>query len=110
MKPNCICPHCGKEHFYQKAGPKQRNRVALFIDGGNLYHAAKSLGFKIDFLRLKEFFVTKEMTLFKAFYYSAYDPSQGFIMKIIDWLKHNGFEVITKEVKKIAHSFMKGNM
>ena len=110
MKSNCICPHCGKEHFYQKTSPKQRNRVALFIDGGNLYHATKNLGFKIDFLRLKEYFVTHEMRLFKAFYYSAYDPSQGFIMKIIDWLKHNGFEFGTKEVKKIAHSYLKGNM
>lgn len=110
MKSNYICPHCGKELLYQKTSPEKRNRVALFIDGGNLYHAAKSLGFKIDFLRLKEFFVPNEMQLFKAFYYSAYDPSQGFIMKIIDWLKHNGFIVITKEVKKIAHSFIKGNM
>lgn len=110
MKQNCVCPFCGKEHLYQKSQPKKHNRVALFIDGGNLYHAAKNLGFKIDFLRLKEFFVPHEENLFKAFYYSAYDPSQGFIMKIIDWLKHNGFIVVTKEVKKVAHSFIKGNM
>jgi uncharacterized LabA/DUF88 family protein len=110
MISNCVCPYCGKEHSYQKPSPKKRNRVALFIDGGNLYHAAKSLGFKIDFIRLKEYFASSELELFQAFYYSAYDPSQGFIMKIIDWLKHNGFIVVTKEVKKITHSFIKGNM
>ena len=112
MIPNCICPYCGKKHSYQEFTPKNHkgNRVALFIDGGNLYHAAKNLGFKIDFLRLKQYFVSKEMELFKAFYYSAYDPSEGFIMKILDWLKHNGFSVVTKEVKKIAHSYIKGNM
>ncbi|MFX1507901.1 MAG: NYN domain-containing protein [Promethearchaeota archaeon] len=112
MSSNCICPYCGKEHFFEKNVLENgsNNRVALFIDGGNLYHAAKSLGFKIDFLRLKEYFVTNELRLFQAFYYSAYDPSQGFIMKIIDWLRFNGFSVVTKEVKKIAHSFIKGNM
>lgn len=112
MTPNCICPYCGKIHFYQESMHKdqQNTRVALFIDGGNLYHAAKSLGFKVDYLRLKQYFVSKEMDLFKAYYYTAYDPSEGFIMKILDWLKHNGFSVVTKEVKKIAHSFIKGNM
>lgn len=112
MIPNCICPNCGNKHPYQETITKKRKRtrVALFIDGGNLYHAAKNLGFKVDFLRLKQYFVSKDMDLFKAFYYTAYDPSEGFIMKILDWLKHNGFIVITKEVKKISHSFKKGNM
>lgn len=113
MKDQCICPYCGKKHSYQEFRPrnqKKNNRVALFIDGGNLYHAAKSLGFKVDFLRLKNYFVSKERTLFKAYYYSAYDPSEGFIMKILDWLRHNEFTVVTKEVKKITHSYIKGNM
>ncbi|UCG00311.1 MAG: NYN domain-containing protein [Candidatus Heimdallarchaeota archaeon] len=112
MKPDCICPYCRKKHSYQESLPEQAktSRVALFIDGGNLYHATKNLGFKVDFLRLKNYFVSNEMHLFKAFYYSAYDPSEGFIMKIIDWLRHNGFSVVTKEVKKISHSFIKGNM
>jgi uncharacterized LabA/DUF88 family protein len=112
MIRNCICPYCGKEHSYRESSPEKpkKTRVALFIDGGNLYHATKNLGFKVDFLRLKQHFVTKEMDIFKAFYYSAYDPSEGFIMKILDWLRHNGFSVVTKEVKKIAHSFIKGNM
>lgn len=107
----CVCPYCGKKHSYQEDRPKKKltKQVALFIDGGNLYHAAKSLGFKVDFLRLKEYFCSAE-TLYKAFYYTAYDPSEGFIIKIIDWLKYNGFTVVTKEVKRIANAFIKGNM
>ena len=89
---------------------KSTRRVALFIDGGNLYHAAKSLGFKVDFLRLKEFFCPEETDLYKAFYYTAYDPSEAFIIKILDWLKYNGFTVVSKEVKRIANTFIKGNM
>ena len=108
----CICPYCGKKHSYQEDSPKKKptKQVALFIDGGNLYHAAKSLGFKVDFLRLKKYFCPDETDLFKAFYYSAYDPSEGFIMKILDWLKYNGFTVVAKEVKRIANALIKGNM
>ena len=36
--------------------PKTSNKIALFIDGPNLYATAKALGFDIDFKRLlKEF-------------------------------------------------------
>ena len=75
-------------------------RVAMFIDGGNLYHTAKNLGFKVDFLRLRDYFVNQDETLFEVFYYTAYDPSEAFIIRILDWLQHNGFIVISKQVKK----------
>jgi uncharacterized LabA/DUF88 family protein len=83
--------------------------VALFIDGGNLYHATKKLNFKVDFLRLKEYFVPPEVDLYRAYYYAAFDPAQGFIMKILDYLRHNGFLVVTKRVKKFS-TLMKGNL
>ncbi|MFX0183089.1 MAG: NYN domain-containing protein [Candidatus Hodarchaeota archaeon] len=112
MAQFCICPNCGRKHSYHTGSSKNKKtkKIALFIDGGNLYHAAKNLGFKVDFLRLKHFFCPKDMDLFRAFYYTAYDPSEGFIIKIIDWLKHNGFSVVSKEVKRISSSFIKGNM
>ncbi|MFX0208124.1 MAG: NYN domain-containing protein [Candidatus Hodarchaeota archaeon] len=112
MMKDCICPYCNKKHAYQESISisQKFNRVALFIDGGNLYHAAKNLGFKVDFLRLKEYFISRELELFRAFYYSAYDPTEGFIIKILDWLKYNGFTVVAKEAKKITHSYIKGNM
>ncbi|MHA2346739.1 MAG: NYN domain-containing protein, partial [Candidatus Hodarchaeales archaeon] len=85
-------------------------RVAIFIDGGNLYHAAKNLGFKIDYLRLRDYFVKNDETLFKIFYYTAYDASEAFIIRILDWLKHNGFSVISKQVKRKNNIFFKGDM
>ena len=86
------------------------NRVALFIDGGNLYHATKYLGFKVDYLRLRDYFVKGNDSLFEAFYYTAYDPSEPFIIRILDWLQHNGFRVISKQVKKKDNLFFKGDM
>jgi uncharacterized LabA/DUF88 family protein len=87
-----------------------RQRVAMFIDGGNLYHATKALGFKVDYLRLKEYFLQENDSLFEAFYYTAYDASEAFIIRILDWLQHNGFRVISKQVKKKNNLFFKGDM
>ncbi|MHA2295523.1 MAG: LabA-like NYN domain-containing protein [Candidatus Hodarchaeales archaeon] len=86
------------------------NRVGLFIDGGNFYHAAKKLQFKVDFLRLRNYFVPPGKELFQAFYYTAFDSNQPFIMKIMDWLRYNDFVVISKQVKFFSESSMKGNL
>jgi uncharacterized LabA/DUF88 family protein len=48
--------------------------------------------------------------LFEAFYYTAYDPSEPFSIRILDWLKHNDFEVISKQVKTKDNLFFKGDM
>ena len=45
-------------------------RIALFIDGANLYSAARELGFVIDFRRLLEYFGA-EGRLVRAYYYTA---------------------------------------
>ena len=110
MIQSCLCPYCGKKHLINVEKFTKIQKIAIFIDGGNLYHAAKELRFKVDFLRLRDYLCPKNMEIFGVFYYTAYDPTEGFIMKILDWLKHNGFIVVSKEVKKIKNSYFKGNM
>ena len=48
----------------------ENERVALFIDGANLYSAARALGFDIDYRRLLNVFRDKGR-LVRAYYYSA---------------------------------------
>ena len=45
-------------------------RLALFIDGSNLYAAAKALGFDIDYKLLRKEFMLRGKLL-RAFYYTA---------------------------------------
>ena len=45
------------------------NKIALFIDGANLYATAKTLGFDIDYKRLLKEFQSRG-TLLRAFYYT----------------------------------------
>ncbi len=90
-------------------------RIALFIDGSNLYNAARSLGFDIDYKRLLEYFSNKGR-LIRAFYYTALLDDQEYspIRPLVDWLDYNGYTMVTKPTKEFTDSQgrrkIKGNM
>ena len=92
-----------------------QERLALFIDGANLYSAARSLGFDIDYKRLLALFQGKGR-LIRAFYYTALVEEQDYspIRPLIDWLDYNGYTMVTKPTKEFTDSMgrrrIKGNM
>ncbi|WP_174800775.1 NYN domain-containing protein [Martelella limonii] len=92
-----------------------REKIALFIDGANLYAASKSLGFDIDYRRLLKTFQGKAYLL-RAYYYTALIEDQEYssIRPLIDWLDYNGYKVVTKPAKEFTDSMgrrkIKGNM
>lgn len=82
-----------------------RGRVAIFIDGLNLFHSALQLGIEIDYLKLL-CRLTESSRLLRAFFYTVVDSSrqpsirmrahekqQGFLF----WMRRNGYRVVTKE-------------
>src|SRR6201993_1965158 len=91
------------------------NKIALFIDGANLYATAKTLGFYIDYKRLLKEFQSRG-TLVRAFYYTAIIEDQEYssIRPLIDWLDYNGYTVVTKATKEFIDASgrrkVKGNM
>ena len=90
-------------------------KIALFIDGANLYATAKSLGFDIDYKRLLREFQSRGY-LMRAFYYTAVIEDQEYssIRPLIDWLDYNGYSVVTKATKEFVDQTgrrkVKGNM
>ena len=90
-------------------------RVALFIDGSNLYATAKALAFDIDYKRMLGAF-GKRCRLIRAIYYTALmeDAEYSPLRPLIDWLNYNGFKVVTKPAKEFTDSLgrrkVKGNM
>ena len=90
-------------------------RIALFIDGANLYAAARSLAFDIDYKRLLEVFGTKGR-LIRAFYYTALIEDQEYspLRPLVDWLDYNGYTMVTKPAKEYTDGTgrrkVKGNM
>lgn len=93
----------------------QREKIALFIDGANLYATSKSIGFDIDYRRMLKFFQGKSYLL-RAYYYTALIEDQEYssIRPLIDWLDYNGYRVVTKPTKEFTDSAgrrkVKGNM
>ena len=90
-------------------------RLALFIDGSNLYAAAKSLGFDIDYKLLRTEFMRRGKML-RSFYYTALLDNEEYspIRPLVDWLNYNGFTMVTKTAKEYTDSQgrrkVKGNM
>ncbi len=90
-------------------------KLAVFIDGANLYAAAKSLNFDIDYKRLLNW-ISAQSRLVRAFYYTALMEDQEYspIRPLIDWLDYNGYTMVTKPAKEFTdHSGrrkVKGNM
>ena len=78
-------------------------RLALFIDGANLYSSAKGLGFDIDYKRLLEEFRTRGV-LVRAYYYTALVEDQDYspIRPLVDWLDYNGFTLVTKTAREFT--------
>ena len=76
-------------------------RIALFIDGANLYAASKTLSFDIDYKRLLALFRSKGQ-LVRALYYTALAEEQEYssIRPLIDWLDYNGYTMVTKPTKE----------
>jgi uncharacterized LabA/DUF88 family protein len=81
------------------------DRLALFIDGANLYSAAKNLGFDIDYRKLLEEF-RKRSVLVRAYYYTALVENEDYspIRPLVDWLDYNGYRLVTKPAREYIDS------
>ena len=90
-------------------------KLALFIDGANLYGAAKGLGFDIDYKRLLKEFQGRGYLL-RAFYYTTLIEDQEYssIRPLLDWLDYNGYSVVTKLAREFTDAQgrrrVRGNM
>jgi uncharacterized LabA/DUF88 family protein len=93
----------------------REEKLAIFIDGANLYAAARSLGFDIDYKKLLSVFAERSQ-LIRAFYYTTLIEDQDYspIRPLVDWLDYNGYTMITKPTREYTDSNgrrkVKGNM
>lgn len=99
----------------------RNGKVAVFIDGSNLYATAKALRFDIDYKKLLSVF---QDGLIRAFYYTAvlpreHDASTGMdkndpLVPLLDWLSYNGYTLVSKPTKEFTDGNgrrkIKGNM
>lgn len=86
-----------------------RGRVAIFIDGSNLFYAALQLGIEIDYTKLL-CKLTAGSRLFRSFFYTGVDRTnekqQGFLL----WMRRNGYRVIAKDLVQLPDGSKKANL
>lgn len=88
---------------------ENRGRVAIFIDGSNLFYAALQLGVEIDYTKLL-CKLTAGSRLLRAFFYTGVDRTnekqQGFLL----WMRRNGYRVIAKDLVQLPDGSKKANL
>lgn len=88
---------------------ENRGRVAIFIDGSNLFYAALQLGIEIDYSKLLSR-LTSGSRLLRAFFYTGVDRTndkqQGFLL----WMRRNGYRVIAKDLVQLPDGSKKANL
>src|SRR3712207_687405 len=95
--------------------PERIERVAVFIDGANLYAASRTLGFDVDYKNLLAY-SRQRSYLVRAYYYTALLETEEYspLRPLVDWLGYNGYSVVTKPAKEFADATgrrrVKGNM
>lgn len=86
-----------------------RGRVAIFIDGSNLFYAAMQLGIEIDYAKLL-YRLTASARLLRAFFYvgtdRGNDKQQGFLL----WMRRHGYRVVTKDLTQLSFNSKKANL
>ena len=91
-----------------------QERIAIFIDGSNLYSAARALGSTSTTRAFGP--VLRQGRLVRAFYYTALVEDQEYspIRPLVDWLDYNGYTLVTKPTKEFTDAMgrrkIKGNM
>ena len=89
----------------QFLGMRSTEKTAIFIDGANLYKAARSLGFDMDYKNLLNK-ARAGSQLVRAYYYTAMqeDKDQDYspLRPLVDWLDYNGYAMVTKLAREYS--------
>lgn len=95
--------------FSSEQALENRGRVAIFIDGSNLFYAAMQLEIEIDYTKLLRH-LTADSRLLRSFFYTGVDrhneKQQGFLL----WMRHNGYRVVSKDLVHLPNGSTKANL
>lgn len=93
-----------------------KDRIALFIDAGNLAYMTTALQMKIDFVAFRNYFLRIGDPVFCGYYTAVEEEEDGNrrLQPLIDFLSDHGYSLITKPTKAYrqvdGRVKVKGNM
>jgi uncharacterized LabA/DUF88 family protein len=84
-------------------------RIAIFIDGSNLFYGANQLGCEVDYRKLLVQ-LTQGRSLLRAYFYTGVDPQNDKQRGFLLWLRRNGYRVMAKELITMPDQSKKANI
>ncbi|MEA5466718.1 LabA-like NYN domain-containing protein [Leptothoe sp. PORK10 BA2] len=105
-----LSPNAGAFNPYAgDDGADSRDRIAVLIDGANLFYAASSLGIEVDYARLIKTLVG-DRRLLRSYFYTGVDPKnekqRGFLL----WLSRHGYRVVSKDLAPDLDGLRRANL
>jgi uncharacterized LabA/DUF88 family protein len=93
----------------QAASGQVSERIAIFIDGSNLFYGANQLGCEVDYRKLLVR-LTQGRSLLRAYFYTGVDPQNDKQRGFLLWLRHNGYRVMAKDLITMPDQSKKANL
>jgi uncharacterized LabA/DUF88 family protein len=78
-----------------------RGRIAIFIDGSNLFYAALQLGIEVNYTKLLRY-LTGNSRLLRCFFYTGIDLTNDKQQSFLLWMRRHGYRVVTKELTQLS--------
>ena len=95
--------------LYQDSLDWSHQKLAIFIDGANLLHAALQLEFEIDYIKLLQC-LTRNRQLLRAYFYTGVNPQNQKQQNFLHWMRCNGYRVVSKELIQHQDGSKKANL
>lgn len=95
--------------LFSDAPEGQHQKLAIFIDGANLLHAALQLEFEIDYIKLLQC-LTRDRQLLRAYFYTGVNPQNQKQQNFLHWMRCNGYRVVSKELIQHQDGSKKANL
>lgn len=86
-----------------------RGRVAIFIDGANLFYSALQMGIEINYSRMLQCLVG-ESRLLRAYFYTGVDRTNEKQQNFLLWMRRNGYRVVTKDLVQFPDGSRKADL
>jgi uncharacterized LabA/DUF88 family protein len=75
-------------------------KIAVFIDGASVYATGKTLGWDVDYKKLRNFLAQKYSATSVTYYSRVLENEEyNSIQPLLDWLNYNGYRVVTKPTR-----------
>lgn len=75
----------------------ERGRVAIFVDGENLYFSAKEEGMTVSYPKLLKELTKKASQVVSVYYYTSLNPANRNHQKFLQTLQSMGYEIMPNE-------------